>query len=326
MEKANYRRIIQLGKTTHCISLPKAWLEKHGIEKGDTVLVNNKPNGDLTLIPNSEPKACESEITINTKDKGLEEVKRNIISAYINDYTKINVVGENVVKKLRHINKILGLLTATEVMNVEKDKIVISTFFDANSASIKNVLTRLNMMIMSLFAHIKNALDYNAKNYEFLKRENEINRLCFMGFRILSHTLDNTNKIQFQDKDERDFLSIWMMLDKLEKIADRLYSIGKILKSSKNFQNTEKQCRKDAIKLISNIESAYNTALLSFYKNDRMLAHKIIDLCQKNSKLCDNKLVRYQDKYVVLLLEKLDRISTITKHIGMVVIDRQPIT
>ena len=99
MEKANYRRIVQLGKTTHCVSLPKAWLEKHGIEKGDTVLLDNKPNGHLIIVPNSKDQTYKNEITLDAEDKGSEELKRNIIAAYINGYTKINITGEKVIKK-----------------------------------------------------------------------------------------------------------------------------------------------------------------------------------------------------------------------------------
>jgi len=323
MEKTNYRKVIQLGKTTHCISLPKAWLEKYCVERGDTVLVDSKPNGDLIIIPNSQSQIQESEITINTKNKKPEEIKRNTIAAYINNYTEINVIGENVRKQLTNINKILELLPATEIMDVKKDSIIIKVFFDANNTPIKNVITRLNMLTVSLFTHIKDVLINNGKDYEFLKRENQINRLCFMGFRILSHASNNPHKTYL--KDERNFLSTWMLIDQLEKIADRLCSLGRILKSSKNLQNAEKSCKKNVIQLISGIESAYKTSLLSFYKNDRAVAHKIVDMCQENSKSCNKRLVNCQDKYVVLALEKLDRISTITKHIGMVIIDQKPI-
>ncbi|MBL7100493.1 MAG: phosphate uptake regulator PhoU [Nanoarchaeota archaeon] len=325
MEKPNYRKVIQLGKTTSCVSLPKAWLEKYGIEKGDTILLDIKPNGTLIITPKIKSQTYEAEITINTKGKSLEEVKRNIIAAYINNYTRINIIGDNIAKSLTSFSRISELLTATEIMGVENDKIVIKAFFDANSASIKHVITRLNMMIRSLFTHIKNILLNDEKNYEFLKRENEINRICFMGFRILSHTSGNFSKIYLQGKDEIDVLSTWMMLDKLEKIADRLYGIGSILKNSKNLENAGNQCKKNIANLVSNVENVYKTAILSFYNNDRAAAHKIIGLCQKNSKLCNNKQVKYNNKHIVLLSEKLDRVNTIAKHIGMIVIDKQPI-
>ena len=332
MEKSNYRRLIQLGKTTHCISLPKAWLEKYGIEKGSSILINSKPSGELILIPDTKRQIHETEITINTENQGLEELKRNIISSYINDYTKIILTGPDVVKKLKSISKISELLTATEIMDVEKDKIIIKTFFDANNASIKSILTRLNMMILSLFTQIKNVLIYNTKDYEFLKRENEINRLCFMGLRILSHSLNDANKTCLQGKDERDLLSTWMIIDKLEKIADILNSIGKILKNSKNFKGVESRFKKDIAKLISDIEKTYKPAFLSFYKHNKAMAHKIIDLCQENSKLRDNrlnsklynnKLLKPYYRDIIMLLERINRINIITKHIGIIVIDRQ---
>ena len=219
MDKANYRKIIQLGKTTYCVSLPKSWLEKHGVEKGDTILLDTKPRGHLIIVPNSKSQIYEKEITINANNKSPEEMKRNIISAYINDYTQIRIIGRDVIKNLKNIRKDLELLSATEIMHVEKDKIIIKSFFDANPKSVQNVLTRLNMLILSQFGSIKNILAYDIKDYEFLDYEKEINKLCFMGFRVLNHALDNSQRTYILGKYEKGFLSTWVMLEKLEVVS-----------------------------------------------------------------------------------------------------------
>ena len=322
MGKANYRKIIQLGKTTYCVSLPKSWLEKHGVEKGDTVLLDTKPRGHLIIAPDAKSQIYEKEITINANTKSLEEMKRNIISAYINDYTKIRIIGKDVIKKLTDIRKNLEVLSATEIMHVEKDKIIIKSFFDANPKSVQNVLTRLNMLILSQFGSIKNILAYDIKDYEFLDYEKEINKLCFMGFRVLNHALDNSQRSYILGKYEKGFLSTWVMLEKLERVADRLHAIGQILKESDNLNKSQKQCKKKIFELISNTEKEHKTVLPSFYHNDHKVAQSIIDICKENSVICNNEIAKHHDKHAVLIFNLLDMINMSTSHIGMMIIDR----
>lgn len=334
MEKANYRRIIQLGKTTHCISLPKAWLKKYGLEKGDTAMVYSKPNGDLIISQEGNSQINDNEITIDTAGKDIEKVKRDVISAYINNYSKITLTGENIIAQLSEMHKVLEVLTATEIMKAEKNQIVIKSFFDAHSASIKNILTRLNMMVISMFNHIKTVISHDITDYGFLKREKEINRLCFMGFRVLSCSLHNANIGGFAGKDERSFISTWMFIDKLEKVADRLYMIGNLLKESKTLQKSESHHKTHIIEYLSNVERVYKGLLQSFNKHDREAAHKIIDQVQELANMHRERIMKHHNKikpikppsrHCILIFEKIDRINTIMKHMAMTIVDREPI-
>ena len=79
-----FRKLIGFGKNSFVISLPKKWIQRNNLKKGDTIFVN-KTGTNLTI--SSKESGLKSDqvraIIINTKDKNLNLIQTEIISSYI---------------------------------------------------------------------------------------------------------------------------------------------------------------------------------------------------------------------------------------------------
>ena len=43
------RKLVKAGSASHTVSLPKSWLEKNMLKKGDTIFIIEKSDSELTI-------------------------------------------------------------------------------------------------------------------------------------------------------------------------------------------------------------------------------------------------------------------------------------
>ncbi len=124
------RKVQKTGGSTYIISLPKEWIDKHGIQVKDTIGILSQPDGNLLITP-----YISSEKLIKEKKFDVEEIKnsdflfRLLIGAYIMGYNIIEVRSskkfESVIRDtVRNFSKIT---IGTEIME-ESDNIIVITF------------------------------------------------------------------------------------------------------------------------------------------------------------------------------------------------------
>ena len=75
------RKVVQLGKSTLVVSLPKPWVDLHGLQPGKTVQVSMRGDGSLVIYP-KEMKETERELTITFEESisGVEKASVSINS------------------------------------------------------------------------------------------------------------------------------------------------------------------------------------------------------------------------------------------------------
>jgi len=47
------RKVQKTGGSSYIISLPKVWIDKHGVKKNDTLGILSQPDGNLLITPQS---------------------------------------------------------------------------------------------------------------------------------------------------------------------------------------------------------------------------------------------------------------------------------
>ena len=71
-----FRKLIRFGKNSYVISIPKPWVEKNKLKKGDTIYINENLDG-LQINVREKKKISEQirAIIINTKAKALNQIQ-----------------------------------------------------------------------------------------------------------------------------------------------------------------------------------------------------------------------------------------------------------
>ena len=131
-----FRRIIKFGDSSHVISLPKKWIDKNNLKKGDLVVCNEETN-ELRILPHIadfKQNAKEITITLTENDKG--RVKHKISSAYVNNYGLINIIADDLLIFVQEIRIATSNLMALEIIQQTSKKIVLKDFLDIKEISI----------------------------------------------------------------------------------------------------------------------------------------------------------------------------------------------
>lgn len=242
------RRLVKSGAASHTISLPKKWLERHNLAKGDIIYIVD--NGtDLTISHNKLSSNKSKELSINIDNKDINRIYRELTSAYLNNYKSITLFGKDLSKKAKDIRQILNNFVALEIDESTSTKIVARDFLDLSEISPEKIVRKMDNIVRSMFLDIT-----NNENSSLSIRDSDINKQYFLVSRLVKASL--RNEINFVEK--HSALDYWYLSNNLEAIADVLKEIQPNL-------------------LIKKIESLYLDAINGYHKTDSNLGHSVLD-------------------------------------------------
>jgi len=128
------RKLISFGKGTFIVSMPKPWVEKNHLKKGDLISIADDGH-ELIIRANSEEQKIESkEIIIDASDKSLDFLRVEIVSAYLSGYDVINIQLHQNSKNFQQIKEILRNLSGMEIMEQTSTRISAKNLCDLASA------------------------------------------------------------------------------------------------------------------------------------------------------------------------------------------------
>ena len=289
MQYLEYRKLIKFGNSSHVISLPGEWIKKNNLSKGDVVYLDINGNSDVILTTEKKVyKEHKSTTTIDTKGKTLLDIKRLIISAYINDCRIIKIIGPEVEKNLKFLRDTLNNLVAIEIIEQSKENIVAQDFLSIKETSFDKIIRRMDILIKSNFEDIN--FETKEDQYENIAlRDTDMNKLAYLGFRVIKRSLRDPHVSSDLKVTYIQLLDYWQIIMKLEKIGDSIKRISRLLRSF-SAQNREK---KDIINLFKNTRISYNEIMKAFYTKDMEKAREIAN--KRKNDLFD--CVKFGEKY-----------------------------
>jgi len=282
------RKLIKLGNSSFAIALPKNWINKSGLKKGDNIFLEENSNGEITMWSKLKKVADEKIAEIDISDKNASLIRKAIISAYTNGSTLIVLKGKKEKKELGEIKNFIRSLLSFEIIEASEERIIAKDFFNIEETSVANFIKRIDNNIKEMFSIINSAIqkgtltkkeleDIGAIDIDTTKFYLLISRLFFKG-------IDNPSVLNALKKNSLDFFGEWWLSHNLEHLGDQVKEIAKLLNSSKIDENEGKLISK----LFSQIWEGYNSSIQSFYKKDRNTAiesatrgKEIIKCCEK---------------------------------------------
>lgn len=308
-----YRKLIKFGNSSHIISLPNNWIRKNKLKKGDLIYFEENGNGEIVLSPELKDERQEvKEITVDVTNKDVEEMRREIHSAYINNFNTINISGKDLNKKDLDIRKILNNLMAIEVLEQYENKMIIKDFLDMDKIEINNLVRKIDILIRSMMMDCKN-VDSKEKFESIYRRDYNINKLTFLVYRAIKYAINHADILKKYNLDYWKLMNYWQLVDRLERIGDETKRIGKHLK---NLNLRDKEFKK-LIDLIRGVENFYIGVMNAYNKSDLNLLYKTLKVKDELLKNCDDYFDKYKRKDLVPnIIEKLKDTIDHTRTIG----------
>tara|TARA_Y100000310_G_scaffold15362_1_gene15468 strand:- start:333 stop:1289 length:957 start_codon:yes stop_codon:yes gene_type:complete len=315
-----HRKLIKFGNSSYVVSIPKAWIEKNKLKKGDEIYCDDGGH-ELLLHPRPRQENFkEQEMVVDIEGKSINRVYNEIFSAYINNYNSIKIIGKNLASKLKYLREFLHNFVALEIIEQTSNKVIAKDFLNVQDISVKDMVRRMDITIRSMFVDL---LECNSKNKENLadkiyERDKDVNRLYFLLMRVIKNAMNNPNIANSINLHGTELLGKWLEIFYLEDIADEIKRIARFLKEV----NLNKKEESVLYELNTDLQKLYLDVRKASYVDDKNLAHEIS--CTYRPKLVDrcNEFFRKgHTPDVGRMLERMKKMVSGIKNLAVIIHD-----
>lgn len=308
------RKIIRLGNSSYAIALPKDWIIKSELDKGDYLKVIQQTTGELTITPTLKkeaPKIKNFDFSYKSKD----EIRRELIGSYIQDYNIFEIKLTKDKKKL--VKQFLKGITNFEIIEESDEKIKAKDFFKIEEINIDNFVRRVEHNTHSLFDDVKSFLLMEKPSEEAIAeiREIEDNLDVFAAqlTRIYFKGMNNPSFLLTLKKDSISMFNNWWLVFNLEYIVDSLCDMAEIKKENQSVVPEQ------VIKTFDAIHDNYKLCIDAFYKNDKQYAVDVIKKRAALKEMC-RECMSSNNKQIKRFAENLMEIETLIEKINKIVL------
>lgn len=252
------RKLIQFGKNSHVISLPKHWLEAHHLKKGADVYLEEQ-GGNLVVLPGSGT-AEELHASITFHEDNFKVFLTELIGFYKAGCTTIAIEGKGLAKQLDDVRETIHNLVGMEIVEQSRTRMVVKDLIDVRQVALATLVTRMDMMIRSMFEDV--ASKTVVPDLELRSRDKDINRLQFLITRVIRKLLRNPALGNVLGVPAEEAYYIDRLTWALERIGDYLKRLNT------DMLRIDGSKKKDLLKWVALLEEQYLQAMKVYGKRD----------------------------------------------------------
>jgi len=313
------RKLIKLGNSSFAIALPKNWIDKAGLKKGDNIFITPNSNGELIIQPKYKKVNTEEEEELSLEGMKTRDINREIIAAYINGINLIKLKFDK--KNSQFVKEVLKDLFGVEIIESKHGSIIAKEVIDINSLSVESITRRIDNSVRNIFEDlepcIKKGYATNKDYEEIAGADKDVNRFYFLLWRMMVLGVDNPSVLNTLQTNSTSLVYSWLTGMNLEKIGDDLKQIAFIL-SKKKLKDKE---LKDIEIIFSKLKENFINSLNSYHLKDKNAAFKVTqnkneiknmcavdkvspamkDICELFSRIQSN--IHYISKYILYFIK-----------------------
>ncbi len=312
------RRIIKFGSSSFVVSLPKHWVDKNKLGKGDLLYFNENGNNELVVSPRDADKEKKSKkISIDVTNKPLETIRREIMSAYIHNHDVLRITGDLAPIRQDIDNMMHGLL-ALEIMEDTPNKLVIKDFLNVEDITLSDIIRRMDVMVRVMLDDVDTSFNKNMHD-KLVQMDKSINKLSFLTFRVIRKGLEDPEALKSLKIDSAtELLDYWLIAYNLETLADESKRVSRFLKNN-NFTKEENE---EFRKIFENVRQDYTKIMKAWYSRDVNKAHELASCVSDRLADWNNIFKNSEKKIVGPLVERFKTIDGKMRNIARIIVDR----
>jgi len=280
------RKVQRTPGGTFFVTVPKAWAERHELQRGTMVFLTETSDGRLLVDPKYGVEPSLRTITLRPGPY----LSREIVGKYLLGFDIIRIEAKrnisfevrDVVKKT--VNRLIGLETVEE----DYSGIVLQCLLDPLGFPPEKILRRSYAIAAGMHRDVVNALvDGNthlAKSV--IARDNEVNRLYFLLVRILRTVIQNPSLSGKLGVRPIECLDYRLVASLVEAIGDECVRAALKIVELKGAKLDE-DLRKLFVDFHTACFGAHGKALKAFFMGDVSLAESVRNIREKIEKIFD---------------------------------------
>ncbi|MDY6932385.1 MAG: PhoU domain-containing protein [Halobacteriota archaeon] len=275
------RKIQTSASGSYYITLPRAWIDRNNVQKGDTIdLVCN--GEDLHLLPPKNAPRKDLEKDLNLKSYSNRSLlSRGISHCYIQGYDIINIISDKPISREHKDwikNEVVSKLMGTGITEESSDRIRIMVLIDPTKFPIDDLMKRMFNLVHSMHRDAVRSLE--KRDFELsddvVGRIEEVNKLYRLMLRQLMIAIElKTNDRSICVSRKEAFTSAIAARD-ISRMAFYAVDVATQMKALGD-EKVDKSIIKDLIKLSNMGMDMQLKAIDAFFKNDFRLANSVIE-------------------------------------------------
>ncbi len=268
------RKLIRLGNSSFAIALPKDWIDKAGLKKGDKVFILPNSNGELMISP--EFKKTEGKKIEISLEKDAYSIKKNLQAAYTKGYDYI--IFKKVSNKNRKIpEELIRDFLGFEIIESNEQEIIAKDFFDITEVKYESFVKRIDNNLREMFDIVIKSIIDPSKNpiKEIEEIDKNTNKFYFLCSRLFIKGIDNPALMSLLKMNGGEFFNNWWISFNSESLGDGLKYV------SRWFNKLKPTGRESILKIIRNLKAEHIKLMDAFYANNFALALEVIDETKK---------------------------------------------
>lgn len=310
------RKLVKAGPSSHTVALPKDWIFKNNLKKGDVVFVSAVSDSQLLLSAKEhvEAQVVAKEKLIEIDNKEMGAIQREITSAYLNNYSLITLSGSSVAEKAKEIRNIVHNFVALEITEQNSKKICAKDFLNLNEISVDKSIKRIDMIIRTMFDDFSGSGESLQSSIEL--RDEDVNRLYFLLVRLLKSAVVDKKIAGQLELDSGAVLMYWQIVHDLEGIADNIKQAHSLV------VNNSKLVPGRVFDLYKSVQNLYVDAVKAHYQRDKCSA----ELVAKAGLDFVEKLKSFSSRgknFIAVFVQNADAINSHIMNIARQVIDSE---
>ena len=278
------RKVQKTGGSSYIISLPKVWIDKHGVENHDTLGILSQPDGNLLITPqiDTEKMIKIKEIIVdNFKDGNY--LFRVLIGAYIMGFSKIVIKSSKKFEPFIRdcIANFTQIAIGPEVVEESNNFIVIKDLLNPTEMPFEKTIKRIYILVTDMHIDAIKSFETGDTDLakEVIKRDNDVDRLHWLIGRqshIVLRDIILCQKMGLTLEQANHFQQISRFL---ERVGDHAVRIAK------------------------------NVLLIDYKKIEKDLIKNILKASELSLELLNRSLDAWLQKNILLANENIERIK-----------------
>ena len=320
--------------TSFVISIPKPWLSKNTLDKGDFVFLETMDDGSLAVRPESVKKKS-MDIHLNIKaDEDDNSIVRRVIGSYLNGYDKIKLTSERIFTESQQkaIREIVSLLYMM-ILESESRSITLQTLVDETRNSILSGIERMHLITFSMLRDVKSSMEEWDETLpkSILSLENEVDQLMFYLLRLIRLAVSNPSIAKQLSIVPVECLEYQMLVDRMERVADHTVRIAEsIISIHENGSKISENVMKLLLHATKIGLNGYDEAFNEFTQSKISSANKIIhhekEIKELFSKTISNLFNEHENHvssyHLITMWESIIKITHYSSDITKLAIDK----
>ncbi len=305
------RKLVKAGPASHTISLPKEWLEQHGVKTGDSLYVEETPDTLVVKTESRKVQVVEQECTIALDNKSDSSVQRELASAYVNNNRTIRFSGKSAESRLPVVRAMLQGFVALEITEQTPTVLVVRDLLDLEEISVEKTIRRMEMMVRTMLVEC-----CNPDVQEQLRvKDEEVNKLYFLLVRLIRSALSVPGMAERFSLTPVKAGQVWFLITYLESLADYAQSVHG------SFARTPKASIKMVKELVAELKIVFEKAMTSFWKKEKSSADGVLQSRQSLLASCTTISEHHKDAVLAEIAEQAKAIVSLILSIARLVID-----